>query len=138
MTLPRLGAPLTVGLAGVLLLYLMARFDGAQSERLHELDRQDQQATTQTLEAARTWKATKAASVAAKAEIARRRAVEAALARQNEALRRRADSLTVTIQPILAGLPDTVAAPIRLALIAKDSVITTQTSESGKLVGDCG
>lgn len=121
-----LPAPLLVGLAGLALLWLLSRWDGAQTARLAELDRQDRVAVAQTLAAARHYKATQTASEAARREIARLRARDSQLAARTVRLTRLADSLTARLTPTLAALPDSVAAPIRLALAAKDSVIQTQ------------
>lgn len=127
MTLPRLGAPLTVGIAGFALLYLMARFDGAQSARLHELDAQQTTLTTQTLHAAQTHRAVQRLSDATDRENARLRAVLAQREAVVTLLRHRADSLGASVAPVLAALPDSVSHPIVMLLAVKDSIIGEQS-----------
>lgn len=128
MTLPRLGAPLTVGMAGLLLLYLMARFDGAQSERLHELDVQQATLAAQTIHASQARRAVQAQSEATDRENARLRSI---LAQREAAVahwRRLADSAGAALGPVLAALPDSVSHPVLRLLALKDSVIATQDS----------
>lgn len=120
--------PLLLGLGALALFWLMARLDGAQSARLAELDQQQQAVVEATLSAAKARRALRVASEATDRENARLRAQIAARDANLRRLAHRADSLTATLQPVLAGLPDSVSHPLLTLLALKDTTIAEQAA----------
>lgn len=147
MTMPPLmkylPAPLLIGALGLGVLLLMSRWDGAQSARLAELDRQQSIALDQTRAVARQRRITVAASLAADREVAHQRARQAVIRDSLWLAQERAAALTGTVDSLLGTLDTAVSAPITSllasqrdqirhlgALLASDStVIDTLTAD---------
>lgn len=100
-----------------------------QTARLTELDHQNQATVQHTLDAAKARRTVQAQSEATDRENARLRALVAAGQATVARLRRVGDSLTASLRPVLAALPDSVSGPVLRLLAVKDSVIATQGVE---------
>ncbi len=124
-----LPAPLLVGLLALCVLWLMGRWDGAQTARIAELDRQTQAATELTLLTAKRHKATERASVAARAEIARLRAAQQAAEASRRDAETRANRWKDSAEAVLAGLDSGTAKPVRQFITA----LQDQIAAAGEL-----
>ena len=116
--------------AGVGALPLLSRCDGQQTERLHELDRQQQAALDQSRHVAQDRKAVVAASTAADREIARLRLTQAKERGILAAARDSAARLAGKVDSLLSLTPDSIAGPVRDLLRHKD----TQIASLGRLL----
>jgi chromosome segregation ATPase len=142
-TLDYLPAPLLVGLLALGLFWLVARWDGAQTARLAELDRQHAAATRQALAVARDRRRVVEASAETDRRVARlaarQRLVQDSL-RQAEA---RAAALADTVARVLAALPAEVSQPVRDLLAEQDAqirhlgqLLADERTKSGELLKD--
>lgn len=129
--------PALIG-AGLFLFWLLSRWDGAQTARLAELDRQQATLTTQTLHASKTRRATKAQSEATDRENALLRAAVAAGQASIARLRRLGDSAGAALVPVLSALPDSVSHPVIRLLSLKDSTIALQAAQIDDLTRGLG
>lgn len=118
-----LPAPLLVLFAAAGVLWLMGRWDGAQTARLAELDRQHQEATDQGRKVAQARRQTVAASEAADRKIARLEARQRVTQDSLEIASARAAALEDTVATVLAALPPATAQPVRELLASKDDQI---------------
>ncbi|MBK8006740.1 MAG: hypothetical protein IPK12_23410 [Gemmatimonadetes bacterium] len=103
--------------------WLMSRWDGAQTARLAELDRQHQEATDQGRKVAQARRQTVAASEAADRKIARLEARQRVTQDSLAAATARAAALEDTVATVLAALPPATAQPVRELLASKDDQI---------------
>lgn len=124
-------------------LWLMGRWDGAQTARLAELERQHQEATDQGRKVAQARRQTVAASEAADRTIARLEARQRVTADSLEAATTRAAALEDSVGTILAALPPATAQPVLNLLATKDaqlrhlgSLLADEQAKSAELLED--